>query len=260
VIYLNFLKVHREHVWLVLAKLQKAGLYLKLSKCNLEVQRISSVRYIVMPEGIEMEPDQVRTIAEWLEPASHCNIPVFIDFANFYRQFISSFTCLAIPMTKMQKGGKNARFLGPFIPTSAIRLFFTHLRVALTIMPTVVLFDPARPICLKTDASGFAIAGIISQQQDEAHGSAEGAASGVESKKPSIEGQWHLVTFWSRSLSPVERNYAVGNQKILATIIFCRHWRHYLDGAWDLVEVLTYHHNLQRYMTTKLLTCQQARW
>jgi hypothetical protein len=36
-------------------------------------------------------------------------------------------------------------------------------------------FDPAKPLCLKTDASGYAIAGMNSQQQDEAWSGAEGA-------------------------------------------------------------------------------------
>ncbi len=37
VIYLNLLEEYREHVWLVRAELQKAGLYLKLSKCEFEM-------------------------------------------------------------------------------------------------------------------------------------------------------------------------------------------------------------------------------
>jgi hypothetical protein len=36
-------------------------------------------------------------------------------------------------------------------------------------------FDPARPIYLKTDASSFAIAGIILQQQDNIRNGMDGA-------------------------------------------------------------------------------------
>ncbi len=40
----------------------------------------------------------------------------------------------------------------------------------------------------------------------------------------------------------------------------CCHWCYYLEGARHPVEVLVDHHNLQRLITTKSLTLQQARW
>jgi hypothetical protein len=61
-------------------------------------------------------------------------------------------------------------------------------------------------------------------------------------------------------MSPVEQNYAVGNQEMLTIVMSCRHWRHYLEGARHPVEVLKDHHNLQRFMTTKSLTGRQASW
>jgi hypothetical protein len=58
----------------------------------------------------------------------------------------------------------------------------------------------------------------------------------------------------------VECNYAVGNQEMLVNVMSCCHWRHYLEGARQPVKVLTDHHNLHRFMTTKLLMDRQARW
>jgi hypothetical protein len=182
VVYLNSLEEHQEHVRLVLAKLQEAGLYLKLSKCKFEVQWISFVGFIVMPEGVEMEPDRVCTIAEWPEPASHRDIQVFLSFANFYRRFISSFSRLAKPMTDMLKGGRNGRFSGPFLPIPAMKQSFAELRANFMKASVLAHFDLARPIHLETDASGFAIAGIILQQQDKVRSGAEGAARCVKGR------------------------------------------------------------------------------
>jgi hypothetical protein len=53
------LEEYKEHVRLILAKLQEAGLYQKLSKCEFQMQWISFVRFIMAPEGVEMEPDRV---------------------------------------------------------------------------------------------------------------------------------------------------------------------------------------------------------
>ncbi len=206
-----------------------------------------------------MEPDRVCTISEWPEPASHHDIHVFLGFANFYRQFISSFSRLAKPMTDMLKGGKNGRFLGPFLPTLAMKPSFAEHRDAFTKALVFAHFDPARPIRLETDASGFAIAGIISQQQDDVCEGADGTARAT-GKGCVNKGHWHPVAFWSRSMSPAERNYAIGDQEMLAIVMSCHYWRHYLEGARHPVEVLTDHHNPQRFMTTKSLTGRQARW
>ncbi len=102
-----------EHVQCVLAKLQEAGLYLKLSKCKFNMQRISFVSFIITLEGVEMEPDRVRTIAEWPEPESHRDIQVFLGFVNFYRWFISAFSKIVKPMTDMLNGGEELEVYEP---------------------------------------------------------------------------------------------------------------------------------------------------
>jgi hypothetical protein len=128
------------------------------------MQRISSVGFIVTPEGIEIEPDGVRTVTEWRERACHRDIQVFLGFANFYRRFRSSFSRLMNLMTDMLNVRKNGLFSGPFLPTLAMKWSFAELRNAFTKAPVLAHFNPARPISLETDALGFAMAGIFSQQ------------------------------------------------------------------------------------------------
>jgi hypothetical protein len=61
-------------------------------------------------------------------------------------------------------------------------------------------------------------------------------------------------------MAPAERKYNVGNQEMLAIVMSCCHERHDLEGARHPVEVLTDHHNLQRFTTTNAFTGCQARW
>ena len=61
-IYSNTLKEHKQHVRLILQCLQDAGLYLKLSKCEFHVQKISFLGYIISPEGISMDPTKTDSI------------------------------------------------------------------------------------------------------------------------------------------------------------------------------------------------------
>jgi hypothetical protein len=94
------------------------------------MQRISFVGFIITPDGVGMEPERVRTIEEWPEPSCHCNIEVFLGFANIYRRFIIAFSKIAKPMTDMLKRGRNGRFHGPFVPSAAMRQSFRQLKAA----------------------------------------------------------------------------------------------------------------------------------
>ncbi len=123
----------------------------------------------------------------------------------------------------------------------------------------LVHFNPAKPIRFETDASGYVITGIILQQAEDTRDSAESAGQG-KGKGRAGKGHWHPVVFRSRNMAPAERNYTVGDQDMLAIVRSCCHWCHYLEGARHPVEVLTDHHNLQRFMATKALTGRQARW
>jgi hypothetical protein len=51
--------------------LKAAGLYLKLSKYQFYGKRIRFIRFIIILDSIEMEPYRIRTVAEWLVPASY---------------------------------------------------------------------------------------------------------------------------------------------------------------------------------------------
>ena len=59
-----------------------------------------------------MEPSQVSTIAQWLEPTTFKEIQVFLGFANFYRRFIMGFSRIVGGLTDMLKDGTQGKFKG----------------------------------------------------------------------------------------------------------------------------------------------------
>ncbi len=74
-----------------------------------------------------MEPDCIRTVAEWPLPASHRDIQVFLGFANIYRSFIRNFSKIVKPMSDMLKGGKAGKFMVAFRPTPEMVEAFCRL-------------------------------------------------------------------------------------------------------------------------------------
>ncbi len=69
----------------------------------------------------------------------------------------------------------------------------------------------------------------------------------------------HPCAFFSRKLSPAERNYDIGNRELLAIKLALEEWRHWLEGSAQPFLVLT-DHNLQYLRDAKRLNPRQARW
>jgi len=186
--------------------------------------------FVISPESISMNPDQISAITEWPAPADVHDIQVFLGFANFYHRFVDRFSCVVSPITILLCKGQH------FCWSSEAQSIFDELKHRFTSVPILKHFDPALPIHLHTDASGFMIYGIVSQL----HGSF-----------------WHPLAFYSRKCIPAEYNYDIYDPKLLAIVESMRHWRHYLEGSCNLVQVLSDHNNLKFFMTTKVLSHHQ---
>ncbi|SLM34944.1 gag polymerase env [Lasallia pustulata] len=96
---------------------------------------------------------------------------------------------------------------------------------------------------VETDASAFAIGGILTQQFE-------------------INGHlhWLPVAYYSKKLLDTETRYGTGEQELFAIVEAMHHWRHYCRGARHLIVVLTDHANLVWFMTTPNLTRRQLKW
>ena len=163
-----------------------------------------------------------------------------MGFANFYRRFIHRYSAVAAPLTGLLKGSKEGRKTGPFEWPDDAEQAFQQLCQKFTEAPLLRHFDPSQRIRVETDASAFAIAGIISQ--------------------PDEAGHWRPVAFWSRKMIPAEQNYETHDQELLAIVDAFKQWRHYLERSLYPIEVLTDHNNLRGFMKLKELTPRQARW
>ena len=126
--------------------------------------------------------------------------------------------------------------------TPRAKLAFTKLRQAIFKAPILYHFDPEHHIRIETDASGYAIGGVLSQLTLD------------------DSGRWHPVAFFSRKMIPAETRYETHDGKLLAIVEAFKTWRHYLEGSRHEVLVLTDHNNLRRFMDTKSLSSRQVRW
>ena len=128
-----------------------------------------------------------------------------------------------------------------------------YLRLAFIKALIFQYFDLESHIRIETDASGYAIGGVLSQLNLDSE------APPNDSNKSDF-GQWHLVAYFFRKMIPVETWYKTHNAKLLAIVEAFKTWRHYLEGCKHKVLVLTNHNNLRRFMDTKSLSFCHIRW
>jgi hypothetical protein len=108
------------------------------------------------------------------------------------------------------------------------------LQTSFTSASVLAHFNPDQPISLETDASDFAIAGILSQ--------------------PRPDGELRPIAFHSRKMRPAKCNYDIYDKELLAIVDSFKVWRHYLEGSPHPIQIFFDHKNLEYFNSTKILT------
>ncbi|KAJ1599434.1 hypothetical protein NDA14_001956 [Ustilago hordei] len=193
-------EAHVKHVTEVLTRLRSNRLFAKLSKCEFHTKTVEFLGYIIKLTGIEMDPEKVRTVKEWPMPESIHDIQRFLGFANFYRRFIAHFARIAKPLTALVKPIERFKKFG--LPEEAQQAFHKLIQ-AFTSAGVLQHFNYHLPTRLETDASDFAIAGVLKQEH---------------------EGRWHPVAFYSRKMSSAEKNYEIHDKELLAVVACLTQW------------------------------------
>jgi len=233
-IYSEDMESHQQHVQEVLCCLWLHGLFAKPEKCEFHSDSVEYLGYRLSPDGLTMSPDKIQTISDWPEPQKVKDIQSFLGFANFYHRFIFNYSDIVVPLTRLTQ--KDA----PWNFSEDCQCSFNVLKHAFTTVPILTHFIPDTPIIVETDASDYAVAGILSIT--------------------CADGEICPVAYYSRTLTAPELNYDTHDKELLAIFEAFRNWRHYLEGSASPIDVITDHKNLQYFSTSKVLSRWQAQW
>ena len=116
--------------------------------------------FILSKDRLKMDPSKVQTIQDWPEPHKVKDVLSFLGFTNFYHHFISDYSTIVIPLTRLTCKGILWNF------TDAAQKSFQALKSAFTSAPVLTHWVPNKPIIVETDASGYALGAILSIQTD----------------------------------------------------------------------------------------------
>ena len=77
-------------------KVEKANFYTKIEKCEFYSKLVEYLEYILSFSRLIMFNNKVMIIQDWLKSNKFKNIQSFLDFANFYYQFIFNYLDIVI--------------------------------------------------------------------------------------------------------------------------------------------------------------------
>jgi hypothetical protein len=66
---------------------------------------VSFLDHVISPEGITVDPDEVKDVLDWKPPMSITQVHSFSRLAGYYRRFILYFSKILKPITELLKKG-----------------------------------------------------------------------------------------------------------------------------------------------------------
>lgn len=105
---------------------------------------------------------------------------------------------------------------------------FEELKKIITSAPLLQMPRDDCHLRVEANSSNFATGAVLSQE---------------------VDGKWYPITFMSKLLNEVERNYVIYDKELLAIVRALEEWSQYLKGAQYPVSILTDHQNLKYFQT-----------
>jgi len=78
VIWARSFDEHLQRLSQVFDRIREANLKLKASKCKLFEKKVGLLGHVVSADGIEPDPEKVKSVTEWLVPRSVSEVRAFV--------------------------------------------------------------------------------------------------------------------------------------------------------------------------------------
>ncbi|BHF71773.1 hypothetical protein SprV_0401483300 [Sparganum proliferum] len=194
----------KEHLALVVDRLDKFGVVINPSKCLLDVPSLVFPGHHVDSEGLHPLPSKVETIRDFPPPTSKRQLQRFLGMVNFYRRFLPNCADLMLPLTNMLSGPK-----GPLELTGEALTAFEKIKNSLADAPLLTHPAPEVQLSLMVDASTVAVGAVLQQH---------------------LAGTTRPLAFLSETFLPAETRYSTFGRELLAIYLAVKHFRHFLEG------------------------------
>ena len=212
---------HHDHLRQLFDRLQAAGLILSMEKCLFAQRSLRFLGHEVAADGITPTADSVKAITAFPRPATIQELMSFIGMVNFYKRFIPKAAQIMAPLHTATAGAQTkAAGKKKVVWTPERDAAFQNTKSALVQATHLLHFTPGAPLALTTDASDFAVGGVVEQL---------------------VQGNWRPLGFYSSKFKPTQtekkrplqlEDYrrSATDRELLAAYRSIQHFRYLLEG------------------------------
>ena len=234
IIYSETWEDHLRHIDQVLRRIRKAGLTLKMRKCQFAMSEFVYLGHVVGGGLVQPEAAKLEAVRNFATPRTKKEVRAFLGLTGYYRKFIKDFASISAPLSDLtRKNGPNQVEWTPECSAA-----FNLLKQQMCSTPVLRSPDFEKMFLLQTDASDRGVGAVLSQVDEN--------------------GDEHPVGFFSRKLVPREERYATVEKECLAIHLAVKAFRVYLLGR--PFHVQTDHRSLEWMERFKENNGRLTRW
>ena len=192
---------HKQHLKMVLDRLQTVGLKVNDRKCEFNKRQIEFLGHQVDEHGIRPPESRVQALKNLNPPRDEKELVRYLGMFGFYQRCIPHFAELVTPLRNLRKGKS---FQWDDTHTKA----FLELKRSLEEATYLAFPSKIGHLTITADASNEAIGACLNQLQ---------------------EGEVKPLSFFSRKLSPGEKRTSTFDKELLAIFAAVKRWRDLID-------------------------------
>ena len=187
IIYSETWEEHLAVIRLFFKRLSQAKLTINLAKSEFGCAIVTYIGHIVGQGKVKPVDAKISAIAQLPTPVSKKQVMPFFSMAGYYRKFCPNFSNITEPLTRWL--GKNVKLMW----SAECEVAFEKLKAVLVNTPVLTAPDFNRQFKLAVEASDAAVGAVLLQKcSDEID---------------------HLICYFSRKLSKVQKNCSTGNRE-----------------------------------------------
>lgn len=214
-----------DSLFIILANaLRQANMKLNPSKCCFYQKKVNYLGYEISAEGVRPDRRKLLAVEQFPRPQNPKNIRQLLGLCGYYRRFVPNFSKISKPLSNLLKKGEK------FIWAGEQEASFCELKRLLTSGPVLQHPDFGETFYITTDASQYALGGVLSQRKN---------------KTDDLP-----VAFASRMLTKSEMNYSTIEKELLSMVYcaeefdYCVYGRHFVFITDH--KPLTWLHNIRK--------------
>ena len=229
---------HLKRPKAVFQKLEKAGLKLKPSKCELFQRQLAYLGHVISAKGVATDEGKIEAIKNWPTPTSVMEVRSSLGFMGYYHRFLPKFAQVAWPLHELTSGENMAKKKAAIKWDSRCQQAFDDLKALLAQHLSLHMPIFSKPCKLHTDACGMGLGAVLYQTRED--------------------GTKAVIAYASRNLGKAESHYPAHKSRVSHPEVVVKKFHEYLYGL--TFEVHMDNNPLTYVLTTAKLDAASHRW